>query len=290
MRVLVLGASGMLGHRLWIELTRAHEAWGTSRSGLSPLLALPGARPDRLVADVSVGSLDSVIRAFRLARPEVVINCIGLIKQREAAADPLRLIDINARFPHQLVGLCRVAGARLIHISTDGVFSGRKGAYCEDDPTDTDDLYGRSKLLGEIAGEPACLTLRCAFIGRELETHHGLLEWFLAQAGEVKGYQKAIFSGLTTRAFAEMAAAVLLPRPDLEGLFHVASSPISKYDLLRLFNSAFDRRIEVRADASQVIDRSLDGSRFEKATGYSAPAWPQMVQAMAADAVYAKET
>ena len=214
----------------------------------------------------------------------MVVNCIGVIKQLPGAHDPIVSIGINSLFPHRLRALCHAAGARLIHVSTDCVFSGRKGMYAEADPSDAEDLYGRSKFLGEVGGEGA-VTLRTSIIGRELSGTSGLVEWFLAQrGGKAEGYSRAIFSGLTSIALARVILDVAASHPELSGVYHVSVDPISKLDLLRLLNDAFDARVEIAPNDRVAIDRSLDSSRFRAATGFTPPSWPDLVREMAEDA------
>jgi dTDP-4-dehydrorhamnose reductase len=235
------------------------------------------------VAGVDVRDFDTIIRAIGQTRPDAAVNCVGIVKQRPAAKDPIESLTINALLPHRLAQLCRACGARLLHVSTDCVFSGRRGGYLETDPPDADDLYGRSKLLGEIAG-PGTLTLRTSMIGRELSAGFGLVEWFLSQSGpEIPGYTQARFSGLTTAALARVILHVLTRQPALEGLYHVASEPMSKFDLLEMLVRAFDRSIVVRPVDEPRIDRTLNGSRFRQATGWAPESWPAMIEELARD-------
>jgi dTDP-4-dehydrorhamnose reductase len=280
MRILVLGAGGMLGHVMLRTLAAdpQHAVTGTVRNdaALRDLAAGWGAR---LIGGVDVDQPDALIRAFAGSRPDVVINCVGLVKQLAEAKDPLRAIPINALLPHRLAGLCQAAGARLVHISTDCVFAGTRGHYREEDSADAVDLYGRSKLLGEV-DQPHAITLRTSIIGPELSGSHGLLAWFLAQPGAVRGYRRAVFSGLPTVELATVIRERVLPRPQLRGLYHVASAPIDKHALLRLFAAAYGRGNEITPDDALVLDRSLDGSRFAAATGYVAAPWPELVRRM----------
>jgi dTDP-4-dehydrorhamnose reductase len=206
-------------------------------------------------------------------RPGVVVNCIGLVKQLAAADDPLQALPINSLLPHRLAWLCSLIGARLVHISTDCVFNGRKGGYRETDPSDAEDLYGRSKFLGEVAYSHT-ITLRTSIIA------HGLVAWFLSQNGRVKGYRRAIFSGLPTVELSRVVRDVVLPRSDLAGLYHVAAAPIAKFDLLTIVAAAYGTDAVIDPDDSVVIDRSLDAGRFRQATGYVAPPWPELVARM----------
>jgi len=220
---------------------------------------------------------------FQCLRSQVVANCIGIVKQREAAAGAAQIHQVNALFPHLLARLCQERGCRLIHLSTDCVFSGLRGGYSEDDEPDPVDLYGRSKLLGEVTGE-GCLTLRSSMIGRELAGQAGLLEWLIAQrGGRVQGFRNAVFSGLTTVALARVIAALVSDHPDLEGLLHVASEPISKHDLLLNVNRALSLGVAVEPVAEPVCDRSLDGSRFAAATGIVVPSWDRMIAGLTMD-------
>lgn len=278
--VLVLGAGGMLGHKLWQHLQDRGDAWATVRSRAelpSALFAGP-----RVIEGVDAFVFESIERAIAQARPAVVVNCIGVVKQLAAAKDPVTSITINALLPHRLHAACQAAGARLVHISTDCVFSGDKGRYRESDRPDAHDLYGRSKLLGEATD--GALTLRTSIIGRELRSQSGLVEWFLSQRGKrVQGFTGAIFSGVTTAVLASLITELIDRQAPLEGLFHVAAEPINKYDLLDRLNRAFGARATIEPSDALRIDRSLDGSALTHATGWTAPSWDEMIDRLAAD-------
>ncbi len=279
-KVLVLGASGMLGNavlRLFAQ-SAGFEAFGSARSA-AVLQRLPQALRERVVCGIDVENTDSLMALFARLQPDVVINCVGLVKQLAEADDPLQAIPINALLPHRVARLCQVAGARFVHISTDCVFSGARGMYREDDPCDAQDLYGRSKHLGEVDG-PTAVTLRTSIIGHELASAHGLVGWFLAQGGPVRGFTRAIFSGLPTVELARVIRDHVLPRPRLHGLYHVSAAPIAKYELLRLVAQAYGRAHQITPDDRLVIDRSLDSTRFRQLTGYVPPTWPELVRTM----------
>ena len=283
MRILILGAGGMLGHRLTITFREHFDTWATLRSGVERYAAVGAFDPERTLSAVDVFNFDTVVDAIAKVRPQVVINCVGIVKQLAASQDPVVSLTVNSLLPHRLHRLCEAAGARLIHFSTDCVFSGDKGMYTEDDPSDARDLYGRTKFLGETA-RPGALTLRTSIIGREIETQRGLVEWFLSRRGyRVTGYRRAIYSGFTTHALARILRMVLIEHPDLSGTLHVASEPISKHDLLVLIRDAYHADIEILPDDATRIDRSLDGSRFRRVTGFNPPSWPAMIEEMAAD-------
>lgn len=282
MRILVLGASGMLGNAMMRVLAQngRHEVSGTARSGAVKRHFAP-ALAERIITGVDVENADALARVFAQVRPQAVINCIGLVKQLAEADEPLLALPINSLLPHRLARLCELSGARLVHVSTDCVFTGRKGMYRESDEPDAQDLYGRSKLLGEV-DYPHAITLRTSIIGHELESAHGLVGWFLAQQGSVKGYTQAIFSGFPTCELARIVRDEVLPRPQLRGLYHVAAQPIAKFDLLQLVNAEYDKGLDIEPDDRVRINRSLDASRFQEATGYVAPSWPKLVAQMRA--------
>lgn len=270
----------MLGHKVLEVLLESGQAWGAIRPSAEELLIRAGFPQGRLLVASGLPDLTSTIRSIE---PDLVINCIGAVKQAAAAQDPVQAILINSLFPHQVAAQCSAIGARLIHVSTDCVFDGANGHYDEAATPDATDLYGRSKLLGEVV-DGAHLTLRTSIIGRELVGAHGLVEWFLGErGGSVRGYASARFSGLTTLAFARVIALLAADQPGLSGLHHVAAEPIDKYTLLTMLNAAFRCGTAVERDDSLVIDRSLDGSEFSEKTGIVSPTWEDMIAEIAAD-------
>lgn len=283
MRVLILGAAGMLGHKLWQTLERRFDTWAAVRSNYRGYARYGLFDPNRTLCECNVFDFDSVVRVLVTVRPDVVINCIGIIKQLPTAKDPSVSLTVNSLFPHRLANLCQAAGARLLHISTDCVFSGRKGMYTENDVSDAEDLYGRTKFLGEVDA-PGCLTLRTSIIGRELQTTNGLVEWFLSNRGRsVRGYTQAIYSGFTTLALAQIIANMIERYPQVSGIYHVSSDPINKYDLLVLIRDAFGVPIEIEPYPDVKIDRSLNSKRFWSMVDFTPPTWSMMIQAMADD-------
>jgi dTDP-4-dehydrorhamnose reductase len=282
MRALILGGDGMLGHQLHASWRPRHEVWVTLRQPGDAYGTRAARFGERALFGVDARRDEPVAAALARVRPDVVVNAVGIVKQREAAQDPVLSIEVNALLPHRLARLCKPAGARLVHVSTDCVFSGARGMYTERDPPDPVDLYGRSKLLGEVADEPHALTLRTSIIGLELARATGLVEWFLAQRGTVRGYRRAIYSGLTT---AELARALehLLGQPDPpHGLWQLASARIDKHDLLgRLARRLGRTDVELVPDDAVVCDRSLDGRALEARTSYRVPSWDAMLDELA---------
>ncbi|MGZ5600528.1 MAG: dTDP-4-dehydrorhamnose reductase family protein [Methylobacter sp.] len=280
MRILVLGASGMLGSTTFRVLSERHDwdVYGSMRSG-SARQFFPSELAERLVANVDVTNYDALVDIFARVHPEVVINCIGATKHKADGNDPLMAISLNALLPQRLARLCAAVNARLIHISTDCVFSGKQGNYTEQDPPDSDDVYGRSKALGEV-DFPNAITLRTSIIGHELQTNYGLLDWFLSQQGSCKGFKRAIFSGLPTIELARVIRDVVIPQPELYGLYHVVGPAIAKYDLLKLVAEVYGKSIEIIPENEFIVDRSLNGGRFHEATGYKSPEWPELIELM----------
>ena len=312
MRVLIVGAGGMLGHKVWQIFRDRFDC----RAAVRTRLPLPLFDDERVLEGLDAADSDGVQRLIATVEPDVVVNCIGVVKQLAAAHDPIESITLNALLPHVVARACAEVGARLIHISTDCVFAGTRGHYTEADLPDAVDLYGRSKLLGEVIGAVARyrghevsrqadavvqardrattqprdrattppLTIRTSIIGRELRTSNGLVEWFLAnRGGSVRGFTRAVFSGVTTAVLAETLAAVIEHHPDLHGLYHVAGTAIPKYDLLMMLNEAIGGGVTVTPDESVVVDRSLVATRFQAATGLVPPPWQEMIAALAAE-------
>jgi dTDP-4-dehydrorhamnose reductase len=279
-RILVLGGGGMLGHKMVQALSRKdRDTWWTLRGG-SPIPFLP---LDRCIEGVDVRDWSALHALLVRVRPDVIVNCAGVIKQRHESQNPITSLTVNALLPHLLAEAAAAWGGRLVHFSTDCVFSGRKGAYTEADVSDAEDLYGRTKFLGEVAG-PNVLTLRTSIIGREVKHHQSLLDWFLLGAHtRVPGYRRVWWSGVTTNHLAGLVGRLIERHPSLSGLYQVSSERISKYDLLCMVRNAFDVRVDVEPDDGPANDHSLDGSRFAKAVGYQCPPWEQLIAELVND-------
>jgi dTDP-4-dehydrorhamnose reductase len=279
-KILVIGANGLIGSTIFRVLSemRDWQVFGSVRDCDSKKFFSPLIR-QRLIAGIDVEQSDDIIKIFDQIRPDVVINCAGLTKHKPEAEDPLVSIPINSLMPHRLARFCKLVDARLIHISTDCVFSGEKGNYTEDDFADARDIYGKSKALGEVDYSNT-INLRTSTIGHELHSKYGLLDWFLSQESSCIGFTRAIFSGLPTVIFAQVIRDVVIPHRELCGLYHVSAKPINKFDLLKLIAEVYEKNIEIVPDNQFIIDRSLDSTRFQKATGYIAPEWSELIKLM----------
>jgi dTDP-4-dehydrorhamnose reductase len=277
--ILVLGSTGMLGSTMlrYFQSCGRYKVLGTSRQVAVPegLKSLS----DVILRGVEVEYPDILENILDKYRPTIVINCVGLVKQLDSSFDPLRALAINSIFPHRLNYLCQKIGARLILISTDCVFDGELGMYTEDDWPNALDLYGRSKLLGEVNNSNA-ITLRTSIIGHEVGKPHSLLEWFLGQTSEIKGFRKAIFSGLPTIELSRVIHDIVIPKHELNGLYHVSSKPINKFDLLSLIAIQYQKEISIIPDDDLTIDRSLNSSKFAFEAGFKANSWPDMISEM----------
>ena len=279
-RILVFGAGGMLGHEAIRVLAPDFEVWGACRD--------PAALPDLGVpAERILGGLDAADGAAADAlvgrvKPDLVLNAVGIVKQLAAATAAIPSITVNSLWPHVLSDACAAHGARMVHVSTDCVFSGARGGYAEDDVPDAFDLYGRSKLLGEVIDRDNVVTLRTSIVGWQLGEPTGLVGWFAAHRHEpLKGFTKAVFSGLTTHALSDVIRDVILPDEGLCGLWHVSADPIDKYTLLTQLAVHLGWDADLSPVPEPAIDRSLDSTRFRKRTGWTPPSWGEMLDELA---------
>ncbi len=270
----------MLGNAIFRYFSEScgFDAFGTIRSS-STLQFLPSNLHKSIILDVDVNDVDSLKKILESIRPDIVINSVGVVKQLNDVNDPLITIPINSLLPHQLAKTCAQIDARLIHMSTDCIFTGEKGMYTEQDAPDAQDIYGLSKKLGEVDYKNA-ITLRTSIIGHELNGNRSLIDWFLSQENTVQGFQKAIFSGLPTIEIAKIIKNYVIPNDDMSGVYHVSADPINKYDLLTLVAKIYKKKINIIKNNNFKIDRSLNSSKFREETGYNPPSWNELVQDM----------
>ncbi len=279
-----MGVAGMLGHKLYQVLSPAFDVAGTIRGDYGDIGRYGIFRQAEIIPQVNAFEISRLEEVVERVGPEVAINCIGIVKQLQDAQDRLVSIWVNSLFPHQLYQICRARGVRLIHISTDCVFSGEKGNYREDDPSDAEDIYGKTKYLGELSGE-GTLTIRTSLIGRELSTANGLVEWFLSNRGNrVKGFANAIFSGFPTIHFAKIIGNIIADHRDLSGVYHISSEPISKFQLLLMMREGMRLDIDIEEDGSFRCDRSLDSTLYRAKTDFRPPSWEDMIAELVQDA------
>lgn len=278
--LLILGVNGMIGHTLFRYFHDSHHTnvYGLLRNK-NKLFKDQFLFFNENIEEIEFEKIENIHKKITAWNIDVIINCIGIVKQSPNAINPIKMIKINSLFPHELDLLCRKLNKRLIHLSTDCIFSGKKGFYKEEDYPDADDLYGRTKFLGELSKSNA-LTLRTSSIGHELSTGNGLLNWFLSQKGEIKGFKKAIFSGIPTSELARIIEKYIIPNETLKGIYNISADPIDKFTLLNLFKEVYKKNIMILRDETYIIDRSLNSTKFKKATGYIPTKWYKAIQEM----------
>lgn len=282
-KLLILGSTGMLGHKLVQCLSPYFDTYSTIRGSFASIERYGIFDRERIIENVDGSDPSLLERSFSDISPDVVINAIGVVKQVPSAKDVISTLELNSILPQRLAILSKKHGFRLINFSTDCVFDGGRGMYTEHDTPNALDLYGKSKQLGEISQENV-LTIRSSIIGRELNSSHSLVEWFLSNRGaSVFGYTTAIYSGFPTVVIADIIRDLIVRHPGLSGIHHIASEPITKYELLGLVDEVYDAAIQIEPSDQLVIDRSLDASAFNALTGFKPEDWPTMIQRMAAD-------
>ncbi len=282
MKVIVIGATGMLGYSIFSNLSNSNDldVYGTVRSVEGLEKYFPSI--DKLLLNVDIKEFETLEHALKQAKPDVVINCIGLIKQHDVSKQHVEAVEVNALLPHKIAQVCSSINARLIHFSTDCVFDGKAGNYVEADLPTATDLYGKSKCLGEV-DYGSNITLRTSIIGHELKSSVSLVDWFLSQEGTVKGFSKAIFSGLPTAYVAKVLKEYVLPNTSLSGLYQLSVDPIDKYSLISKVSEVYSKDIEIEKFEDFVIDRSLNSSKFREETGFVPPTWDYLVEFMHED-------
>ncbi|QYO66184.1 dTDP-4-dehydrorhamnose reductase family protein [Leptolyngbya sp. 7M] len=288
MKVLILGINGMLGHKLFQVFGNRFETFGTCRGKAHNYFSGFPSRGSLIFENVDVKDEQKVRAVIEDVRPDVVVNAIGIIKQIPTSRDIVTTLSVNSIFPHRLESLCDDLGIKVITFSTDCVFKGDKGNYSETDIPDALDLYGQSKHWGELDSKRH-LTVRSSIIGHELGHPHSLVDWFLSnRGGKVKGFKNAIYTGFPTIIFADIIGN-LVESPEISGIVHISSDPISKFDLLEIINQEYDAGITIEPDEEFKIDRSLDSTRFRETNEFAPEPWPDMIATMHSDSgVYKK--
>jgi dTDP-4-dehydrorhamnose reductase len=276
MKILILGGDGMLGHQLLNSFKGKFVVKVTLRKKISEYSQYKIFTNDNSFDEVDVRDFEKLATVIEIFKPSVLINAVGIVKQRKDSKEIIPSLEINALLPHKLSIECQKYNTRVVHISTDCVFSGKTGMYKDDSFADAEDIYGRTKYLGELSLDN-CLTLRTSIIGRELSRHTSLLDWFLTQSGPIKGFENAIFSGFTTIELARIIEMMIVKFPQASGIYNVSSDPINKYDLLKLISEVLNHNIEIIADKEFSCNRSLSSDLFRKSFNYIPPSWLSMI-------------
>ena len=284
MKIAVIGATGMLGHRIFSSLSENHDVYGIVRTDNKNLYQFPNIKEENVFDNIDILDFKKLEETLIAISPELVINGVGIIKQVDQSKEYITSIEVNSLFPHQLGKLCAKLNARMIHFSTDCVFNGEKGNYSEEDDPNANDLYGKSKHLGEVDYLENVLTLRTSLIGREVNPKGSLIDWFLSQEGkEVKGFSNAIFSGFPTLTISKIIDQYIIPNKQLYGVMNLACEPVDKYDLLNQVKELFKANIKIKRFEDFKIDRSLNGKKFNEMTGLTPLPWKELVKDLAID-------
>lgn len=275
----------MLGHKLFQEMSlgRGFDTYATVRSPAGLERWFDAESLGRIITGVEAHRIETVYGVIDQVEPDVVINCIGIIKQLPEANNAAKAIAVNALLPHLVAEYCGRTNTRVIQISTDCVFSGSKGSYTESDIADASDLYGKTKHMGELSEYDNAITIRTSVIGHELKNHFSLIDWFMSQKQAVRGFTQAIYTGVPTIELSRIINKLIIPNTRLNGVYHLSSSPVSKYDLLKLVADIYGKRIDIIPCSDYRDNKSLISDRFQEATGYKAPPWRELVQSMYED-------
>ena len=284
MKIIILGASGMLGFGIFKRLTSQtkFDVYGTVRDINKFASFFSEQERKKLILFDALNNDNELLRVFEKINPDYVINCIGLIHQEEKKHTSVTsYINLNSLFPHRVAKECENHQAKLVHFSTDCIFSGKQGNYSEADIPDAEDYYGRSKLLGEV-NYADHITIRTSIIGHELITKKSLIDWFLSQ-DYIIGYDRAVFSGMPIRYISDTLADYVIGNNKLRGIYHLSAEPISKYALLKKVALIYQKEIKITKDNDYIVDKSLNSSKFRKITGFSPPSWDKLIVNMYKD-------
>jgi len=276
-KILIFGATGLLGNKLFLDFQskKKYVTLGTCRK--KNINLIPNKLKKNIIILNNLYNISKLISVFKKVKPNIVINCLGIIKQSPKINNKNELMYINGFFPHILSFLCIMNHSRLFHFSTDCVFSGKKGNYNENYIPDAKDLYGLSKINGEINNKNS-ITFRTSIIGRELRNKKSLLEWFLSQKNYVHGFTNVIFSGLPVKEIGYILDKIILSKKKLFGVYHLSSQPISKFNLLILFNARFKKSLNILRNNKICINRSLNSRKLNKAINYRSKNWKKLVK------------
>tara|TARA_B100000029_G_scaffold515042_1_gene620245 strand:- start:2322 stop:3182 length:861 start_codon:yes stop_codon:yes gene_type:complete len=279
MKILILGGSGMIGHQVYKCLSKKYEVMVTLRSKIEKYKKYDIFFENKCFFNTDANNFSQLEKKIKIFNPDYIVNCIGITKQKITNTNINDINYINTELPKKIALLCEINRMKLIHLSTDCVFSGKRGFYSEIDNPDPEDAYGKSKLNGEINFDSSVITLRKSTIGFELEKKHGLLEWFISQEGDIEGYKNAIFSGISTIELANVIDKIIDSNENISGLWHIAGPKISKHELLcKVQNIIQKKSANILLNESFKCDRTLDGSNFNSLINYQPPSWDDMLE------------
>jgi len=277
MRIYILGISGMLGSKLFKEfLKKNYKIKGSTRVIPKHFLNYK----NYIDSNLDIFDIQKLKEKINKFKPNLIINCVGIIKQKISKTNEKNIFYINSIFPHELYKISNIIKARLIHFSTDCVFDGKKGNYDDKNETNANDIYGFSKALGELSYDNS-ITLRTSIIGHELSSKKSLLDWFLhLNKKNCYGYTKAYFSGLPTIEIFNFIQKFLLKKKKISGIYNLSSSRISKYNLLKKISKVYSKNINIIKNNKLKIDRSLNSKKLKKLVDYKCPPWNILIKNM----------
>jgi len=278
MRILILGGNGMIGHKMYHIISKIHnDTWVTLRKSLRSYSYSEIYNPEKVIDNVDLINFQIISNQLNKINPDIIINACGITIRRGIDILKSNSIILNSALPHFLNEWVTSNNKRLIHFSTDCVFTGAKGDYLDNDNKDALDLYGSTKSMGEVFDSKYAITLRGSMIGSELENKTELFEWFLKQNNKtIKGFNKVIYSGITTTKMAEIVLILINQYPNLNGIYNISSKPISKFELLKLWNDYFDINANIEIDNSYTSNKNLISNNFYKTISMKQPDWIEL--------------
>lgn len=281
MRVLILGADGMIGHKMAQTFAKYPIDLGLNSRYNSKFIRKIFPKASIFEYDLNKKKIEQLLNYYN---PEFIINAVGITIRRGACGDQ-KTNYINAILPREIDTWCMSNNKKQIHFSTDCVFSGKKGNYSDFDLTDADDSYGKTKGLGEINSDNT-LTIRSSMIGRELFNNTELLEWVVKHKNQkINGFDNAVYSGVTTLWMSKTVYKIIKNLPKLSGIWNVSSRPISKYELIKKINDQFMLNIDIVRDSSFYSNKSLNSNRFFSETNFEIPNWDDMLSELYRDSI-----
>ena len=290
MKILILGLSGMLGHKLfsYLQKQNTYELYATTTTNFE--IEHPNFKivNKKNIFFSKTQNIDFFKKKITDIKPDLVINCIAILKESFFYLNPLKFIEINTVLPLQISELSKIFGFRFIHFSTDILYADTNKLSCENDKITLEGPYAASKFLGEVKNNNS-LTIRTSIIGHQLNNKNSLVEWFLSYEGEtVNGYSNVIYSGLPTTEISKIIHEKIIPNVNLKGIINISSNPISKFELLKKIKKYYNKKVKINIDNSAISNRSLDSNLFNNKTGYLAPDWDVLVKEMFNDFITKK--
>jgi len=281
LKILILGAGGMLGHKLYQTLSKTYDdVIPVFRKNKEHYHKFNLYKPEKMIGNTDVTDQSKLLAVLNSVKPDIICNCIGKTTRKINSEDSQSVIYLNSFLPHFISKWSSENNSYFIHFSTDCVFSGKNGPYKPNDFRDSRDLYGLSKILGETNSKYG-LTIRTSIVGREIENQTEFFEWiFSSKNKSVSGYKNVFYSGVTTNYLSEVVAQLITKDSKSHGLLQVASPPISKLNLIKKVNSLFGLGMKINTDASKVSNKILSPVKFTITSGIKTQTWDEMLNTL----------